>query len=91
MLNHVILVGKIAEIGDDYVKISVPRNYKNENGEYDKDIIKCEVMKTLMNNIEEYCKNNDTVGVKGRIENVDNVNVIIVEKLTFLSSKKNEE
>ena len=46
----------------------------------------------ISKNVCEYCKKNDVIGIKGRIESVkenDNYNVrIIAEKVTFLSSSK---
>lgn len=39
----------------------------------------------LSDTLNEYCKVGDLVGVKGRIQSS---NILVVEKVTFLSSKK---
>lgn len=97
MLNQVVLVGRLTdnviyneENEITNVTIIVPRNYKNGNGEYDNDIITCQINGSIAKNTAEYCKKNDIIGIRGRIETVDNTMVIKVEKLTFLSNKKQE-
>ena len=88
-MNTVMLVGRLAhdpevrttESGKNVVRISVAvnRSFKNPDG--------------------VYCKKGDTVGVRGRLQvshyekdeqKIKKVDVI-VEKLTFLSSKKADE
>lgn len=78
------------------VLLAVPRSYKNENGEYDTDFIDCILWESLAENTSLYCKKGDMVGIKGRVnteyyqkEN-DKIKLtnIIAEKVTFLSSKK---
>ena len=80
------------------ITLAVPRNYKNVNGEYDTDFINCVLWKGVAENTVEYCKKGDLVGIKGRIqtrsyendEEVKYVTEIVAEKVTFLSSKKQE-
>ena len=81
------------------ITLAVPRSYKNINGEYDTDFISCRLWNVAAENTTEYCKKGDIVGVKGRIE-VSNykkddetkyVTEIVAEKVTFLSSRKQEE
>ena len=67
--------------------MKVTRGYKNENGEYEEDLINIQVFDNLSNTLNEYCKTGDLVGVKGRIQNS---NVLIAEKITFLSNKKED-
>lgn len=88
MLNQVVLVGRIKMININELVISVSRNFKNENGEYEDDDIKVYVAISIQNNINEYCKIGDIIGIKGRIERN---NRIVAEKVTFLSSKKESE
>ena len=95
MLNQIVLVGKlnrINEIGDKQVLITLatPRPYKNENGEYDTDYIDVLLRNGIADNTKEYCKIGDTIGIKGRIENLKEsiIPAIVAEKVTFLSSKK---
>lgn len=93
MLNQVVLVGRlnrINEIGDKQVLITLatPRSYKNENGEYDTDYIDVLLRNSIADNVQEYCKIGDLVGIKGRVQEKDGKIDIIAEKITFLSSKK---
>lgn len=77
--------------------LAVPRSFKNVNGEYDTDFISCVVWKGVAESVVEYCKQGDLVGIKGRIQTRDaseedkkQVMEIIAEKVTFLSSKREE-
>lgn len=83
-----------------YITLAIPRSYKNENGEYDTDFLDCVLWNSVAENTSEYCKQGDVIGVKGRVqsrmvEDEDGNNYkkmeIIAEKVTFLSSKKEEE
>lgn len=77
--------------------LAVPRSFKNVNGEYDTDFISCVVWKGVAESVVEYCKQGDLVGIKGRIQTREateddkrQVMEIIAEKVTFLSSKREE-
>ena len=83
-----------------YITLAIPRSYKNENGEYDTDFLDCVLWNSVAENTSEYCKQGDVIGVKGcvqsrMIEDEDGNNYkkmeIVAEKVTFLSSKKEEE
>lgn len=91
MLNQIIIVGRISNLKKDehnhYIELKVPRSYKNENGEYEEDILSIKLFNNISDTVMEYCKNGDIVGVKGRAETG---NVLVAEKVTFLSSKKEE-
>ena len=109
MLNTVMLVGRLAQdievkkldSGKDVVRVSlaVNRGYKNAEGVYETDFFDCVLWDGLANNVNDYCKKGDVVGVRGRLQTSfyekDNVKhkaiEVIVEKLTFLSSKKQDE
>lgn len=98
MLNQIVLVGRVVsdlEINETenekkvtLLKLAVPRNYKNENGEYETDFIPCVLWNTIAENVYEYCKKGDLIGVKGRMQNRENKLEVIAEKVTFLSSRK---
>ena len=102
MLNQVVMVGRIVQEPElketekgnvCNLTLAVPRNYKNNNGEYDTDFLNISLWRGIADNTVEYCKKGDLVDVKGRLEtrkNDKNENVmnIIAEKITFLSSKK---
>lgn len=94
MLNQSVLVGRITTINKDNednkikVTISVPRNYKNENGEYETDMINCTLWNNIASNINEYCHVGDLIGIKGRIQtSKDNVMELVAEKVTMLAAK----
>lgn len=79
--------------------LAVPRSFKNHDGLYDTDFIDCVLWDNVAMNTANYCKKGDIVGIKGRIQsrivNDNDVNKtvlqVIAEKVTFLSSKKEEE
>lgn len=103
MLNQLVIVGRlvgdpqIKEEGEkkiSYITLAVPRSYKNENGEYETDFIDCVLWNAIAENTVEYCRKGDLVGIKERIQtrNVEThkITELIAEKVTFLSSKKDE-
>lgn len=80
--------------------LAVPRSFKNMNGQYETDFIPCVLWKGIAENTAEYCKKGDLVGIKGRIQTRTyetdeelrkNIVEVVAEKVTFLSSKKQEE
>lgn len=108
MLNQVVLVGRLTsnpeavELEGGHKKstfsVAVPRSFKNSNGEYETDFIRCVLWDAIASSTAEYCHKGDIVGVKGRLQtssyekdgekkySMD----VIAEKVTFLSSKKAE-
>lgn len=70
------------------IEVSIPRPYKNLNGEYENDVIVCKVWNGIAKTIAENCKKNDVVGVQGRILNN---NKLLADKITFLNTKIREE
>lgn len=80
--------------------LAVQRSYKNEDGIYETDIVPCVMWNAIADNVKEYCKAGDLVGIKGRvksdpIKNEDGTITydlkVIAEKVSFLASKKKEE
>lgn len=98
MLNQIVLVGRIVsdpQINETEnekkfttITLAVPRSYKNEDGTYETDFIPCVLWNTVAVNTCEYCKKGDLVGVKGRIQNIEEKLDVVAEKITFLSSRK---
>lgn len=83
-----------------YITLAIPRSFKNADGDYDTDFIDCVLWEAVAENTSEYCKQGDIVGVKGRvqsrmIEDEDGNNYkkmeVVAEKVTFLSTKKEED
>ena len=105
MLNQVVMVGRLLEKPEikelengkkvGTITLIVPRCYKNEAGEDEKDFIDCMLWSGIAENTAEYCNKGDVVGVKGRIETtiIDKVkhSNVIAEKVTFLSNKVKDE
>ena len=110
MLNQVVLVGRLtadpqAENYDNgkkysHITLAIPRSFKNAEGIYDTDFIKCTLWNAIADSTAEYCHKGDIVGVKGRIQ-TNNYETedgekrkstsIVAEKVTFLSSKSKED
>ena len=90
---------KTLESGKEVTRIclAVNRSFKNVDGVYETDFFDCILWESLAKNAGEYCKKGDTVGIRGRLQTSsyekDNVKhkvvEIVVEKLTFLASKRN--
>ncbi len=109
-MNQVILVGRLTSDPEVIVTendkkktsitIAVTRPFKNSDGIYEADFIRCILWNNIALNTCEYCHTGDVVGVKGRLqtrsyedENKTRkyITEVIAEKITFLSSNKKEE
>ena len=110
MLNQVVLVGRLTEDPTlvntvngkkvSSITLAVQRTFKNQDGIYEADFIRCILWNAIAASTTEYCKKGDIVGVKGRIQtsnyedekgNKVYTTDVIAEKVTFLSSKKTDE
>ena len=94
MLNQMILVGRVAnlEVNDEgkaVITLVIPRSFKNADGEYETDILKCRLYGAIATNTKEYCRKGDIVGVKGRLQSEDGSIIAVAVTVTFLSSKPN--
>ena len=98
MLNQTVLVGRIVsdpQINETKnekkvatIPLAVQRSYKNEEGEYATDFIPCVLWDGVAQNVVEYCKKGDLIGIKGRIQSTADKIELIAERVTFLSSNK---
>lgn len=93
MHNMIYLIGRINneyEFKDNKVEmeISVPRAFKNEEGIYEVDIIPVRLFNTIAEHTAEYCKKGDLIGIKGRLQTLDNQLVVVADKISFLASNK---
>lgn len=109
MHNLVYLIGRLCEdpVVREYetgknmltINLAVQRSFKNENGIYETDFIRCILWNGIAAHTSEYCKKGDLVGVKGRIQNRSYENdgekkyitEVIVDKVSFLASKRDTE
>ena len=106
MLNQVVLVGRLTadpeviktESGKKKttVCLAVARSFKNQDGIYESDFIRCILWDGVAASTSEYCHKGDVVGIKGRIQTSSYEKDgetkyafdVIAEKVTFLTSKK---
>lgn len=106
MLNQIVIVGRLCKDPEmivtesnkkkTLITVAVPRSYKNVEGNYDTDYIRCTLWNGIAENTCEYCKKGDVIGVKGRIqtssyekeESIVYAMDVIAEKISFLSKSK---
>lgn len=99
MLNQTVLVGRLVneptlENNEDKryseITIAVTRSFKNMNGEYDTDLIPIMLWEGIAVNTAEYLHKGDLIGIKGRLQVKEDKVAVVAEKVTFLSSKKED-
>ena len=108
MLNQVVLVGRFTQdvetrVLDDGRKVStiflaVQRPFKNVDGQYDTDFLKCSVWEGLSTMIESYCQKGTMVALKGRVQsykkdfNDTNVTMmeVIAERISYIKDAKED-
>ena len=104
MMNQMIMVGRLTretefkeENGEKVaiLSIAVPRSYKNKDGIYETDFIDFVARGTIGEHVAEYCEKGDILGIKGHAESKkqedNNYKIeLIADKVTFLSSRKEE-
>lgn len=106
MHNLVYLIGRLTEnpeikkLEDDKsmltINLAVQRSFKNEDGIYEVDYIRCILWNGIASHTSEYCKKGDLVGVKGRLQTRSYeveaekkyITEVVVDKVSFLASKK---
>ena len=91
---------KEVETGKKFANITlaVPRSFKNMEGSYDTDFIDCTLWDAIAKNTMDYCHKGDIIAIRGRLQTstyeVEKKKIhkidVIAEKVTFLSSKKEE-
>ena len=105
MLNQLTLIGRLVsdlqlnetenKTKECNITLAVPRNYKNEDGIYETDFISVRLCNEIATKVVEYCKKGDLLGIKGRVQTKQEENKntieIIVERVSFLTSKSNKE
>ncbi len=110
MYNLVYLIGRLTadpettetENGKKVMSINlaVQRSYKNSDGIYETDFIRCVLWDGIASRTSEFCRKGDLIGIRGQIrtssyeaENGEKKyqTEVVVEKVSFLSSKPIEE
>ena len=71
MLNQVQLVGRVKKVYQDsdkdwYLVLEVTRSFKDFEGSFQKDYLKCKVWRGV-ESLVKYCQNNQFVSVCGRL------------------------
>ena len=108
MKNMVCLIGRISndievkktenDKNHSIITLAVQRDFKNSDGLYESDFIRCSLWNGIATQVCEYCHKGDLVGIKGRLQNrsyeenneTKYITEVIVDKISFLSSKKEE-
>ena len=77
-MNQVVLVGRLCadpevvtmEEGRQrgVISIAVNRTFKNSEGIYETDFIRCVLWNNIALNTFEYCHTGDVIGIKGRLQ-----------------------
>lgn len=102
MLNQICIVGRLAsKPTENKITLAVPRAYKNSEGVYETDFIDILLGNNMAQNVTEYCKKGDIVGVRGRLESTmeddgdghltKRITIVVADKVTFLSSRNGGE
>ena len=93
MLNQIILVGRITKINEEdcTVTLRVTRSFKNAEGIYEIDNIKCNLFEEKTKKVKEYCEEGSLIGIRGRVQENNGNLEIVAEKITFLGKNKGSE
>ncbi len=105
-MNNVILVGRLAqdpmleelesEKKRTVIDLAVPRNYKNQEGLYEADFIRCILWNGIALNASKYCKTGDAIAIRGRIQtrsfedeekNKKYITEVIAQSINFVAPK----
>lgn len=84
MLNEVVIMGRIAQL-PTHDRDLVLRNTAVDNTISNIDVYLDST--SMINNINNYCKENDLIAVKGKLKEIDCVLKVYGQKVTFLSTK----
>lgn len=109
MINTVTLVGRLTKDpelrytqtgkGVATFTLAVTRPFKNQNGDYEADFINCQAWGKTAENLANYMRKGNKVGVVGRIQtrNYENnqgqkvyVTEVVAEQVTFIESKNEQ-
>ncbi len=90
MLNQVVLIGKVVGFESDsknshYLLLAVERDFKDFEGKFRIDVIRCVLWKGISESVKNYYKEGQLISICGRLEENENMpNLVIAEKLSFV-------
>ena len=90
MLNNCVLMGRLKELEikeNNGVKMGI-MYLSTPKSDKENVILEIVLYENMINNMEKYCDKGDLVGIKGKIDLLDNKTTIIAEKITYLSTRK---
>ena len=109
LINQVLLVGRLTkdpEVNEkedgkklSHITLAIQRPFKNIDGEYDVDFVRCVLWNAVAKNATEFCKTGDVVGIKGRLETqtyedkdgkVRYFVQVVAERISFIAAKKSK-
>lgn len=110
MHNLVLLIGRLVnepelvktETGKKVltIRLAVQRNFKNPDGIYEADFIRCKLWDGIAERTCEYCHKGDLIAVRGqlRTESYEDdkkekkyITEVIIDRLNFLVTNKEKE
>ena len=108
MINNVVLIGRLTRDVDlrhtsqnqavGQFTLAVNRNFKNQKGEYDADFINCVIWGKSAENLANWAKKGNLVGITGRVQtrNYENqqgqrvyVTEVVAESFQLLEKRDN--
>ena len=100
-MNYICLVGRIVNTPslekDDKnryvcnITLAVNRSYRNYEGVYDTDFIKCRLYGSVAEKTCEYCRKGDLVGVKGSLSSLPGDCIYVIANNVSYLAKGNKE
>ena len=83
MLNSVVVVGRLYEIYDaEHILLKIPSHQKIGED----IIIKIKISRKIKETIDNVCRINDLLGIKGAFTGIFPDDELLAEKVTYLSS-----
>lgn len=74
------------------IVLAVPRNFKNDVGEYETDFIPVNLVGQVAESTVEYCKQGDVIGIRGRLARLKGNDLqVIGEKVSFVAGRRKED
>ena len=95
MLNQIVLVGRLNSLPANFTKdplryseiqIEVERSYRDNQGQCLSDVFKVILWRGISDITSEKYPIGSIIGVKGRLEAENGENVIMAERVSFVSS-----